>query len=189
MSADGGVKRCDNASVGVVIERDGRYLVFTRATFPAGVAPCAGHVFDDHDGYEAAAAAEAREELGLTVTSLDLAVAREWRANRCRRLRGPQGTGHWWQVYRATVSGTLRPSPRETRSARWADPAELQTLAARTARYARGEVTDGEFARNPGIEPVWVRWLCDLGVITASAFAGREADLALIEHVAETGQA
>jgi hypothetical protein len=29
------MKRCDNASVGVLIERDGRYLIFDRDTFPA----------------------------------------------------------------------------------------------------------------------------------------------------------
>ena len=157
---------CDNASVGVLITRpDGRWLMLERATPPVGVAPCAGHVFDEHDGYMDAAEAEVSEELGLTVKTLELAVA-GWRANACRRGPGPRGTGHQWQVFIATVSGDLRPSPREVRNVRWCTPGDLQHLADRTAAYARGELPVREFAACPGIEPVWVWFLTELGLIT-----------------------
>jgi 8-oxo-dGTP pyrophosphatase MutT (NUDIX family) len=161
--------RCDNASVGVLIAReDGRYLMFDRATFPAGVAPCAGHVFDAHAGYADAARAEVREELGLTVERLEPTTVGGWRPNRCRRQPGPRGPGHDWRIYTAAVSGTLTPS-RETRNARWLDRGDMQRLADRTASYAHGELSGAEFRAAPGIEPVWVGFLDDLGLIRMSA--------------------
>jgi len=174
---------CDNTSTGVIIEDpDGRYLVFDRNTFPPGTAPAAGHV-DDHGGFGQAARAEVAEELGLTVTAMKQ-VAGGWRDNRCRRRPGPLGPGHKWAVYLATASGILRPSPRETRNARWLARHELQALADRTASYARGRLTDAEFAAAPGIEPVWVQWLADAGIVAASA-----EDLAAIGQKARVAAA
>jgi 8-oxo-dGTP pyrophosphatase MutT (NUDIX family) len=176
-------KLCDNASVGVLVRGEGgRWLVFDRVSFPPGAAPCAGHVFDEHAGYEDAARAEVREELGLHVETLELTRAGGWRPNRCRRDPGPSGVGHDWRVYLATVSGVLAPSPRETRNARWLDAAGLQRLADRTAAWAHGKVPDGEFATEPGIEPVWAAFLAELGIVTISA-----ADLAAIEASLATG--
>lgn len=168
---------CDNTSVGVIIAAGGRYLVFERNTPPAGVAPCAGHV-DGHGGFELAAHAEVTEELGLAVTSLRQ-VTGGWRPNRCRRQPGPAGPGHAWAVYLAQTRGQVRPSARETRSARWLDSGLLQVLADRTAAYAYGRLTSAEFAADPGIEPVWVQWLADAGIIHAGA-----ADLAVIGQLA-----
>jgi ADP-ribose pyrophosphatase YjhB (NUDIX family) len=176
------VKTCDNASVGVLIARDGRYLMFDRNTFPAGTAPCAGHVFDEHASYQDAARAEVAEELGLSVESLVRLPAGGWRANRCRRQPGPRGMGHEWQVFGAVVSGEMHPSQRETRNARWLTPAEIQRLADRTALYAWGGLTDQAFTASPGLEPVWAGFLADLALIRLS-----RADLALIARVAETG--
>lgn len=170
---------CDNASVGVLIsDAADRWLLLHRATPPAGIAPCAGHVFDDHavrtvDGqidatasYRAAAVAEVREELGLTVTAESLAlVASGWRTAACRRRPGPRGVGHDWRVYHAPATGTLAPSTRETKGARWYTRPELQALAERTADYARGRLTDADFTAAPGIEPVWCQWLHETSLI------------------------
>lgn len=176
-------KTCDNASVGILIVNDhGQFLMFDRNTAPAGVAPSAGHVFDDHDSYEKAARAEVSEELGLTVETLELMPAGGWRNNRCRREPGQRGIGHQWQIFRATVSGELNASQRETRNVRWLTADDLQALADRTIDYAHGNITDDEFVTSPGIEPVWVRFLTELGEITASP-----RDLDLIERVAEQG--
>jgi ADP-ribose pyrophosphatase YjhB (NUDIX family) len=177
-------KDCDNASVGVLIVRDGRLLMFDRNTEPVGCAPVAGHVFDAHTSYDDAARAEVAEELGLTVETLELTPVGGWRGNRCRRLPGPNGVGHQWRVYLATVSGDLKPSPRETRNARWLDPAHLQQLARWTVMHARGEISADEFAADPGIEPVWCRFLMDLGFIRLSA-----ADLDRVETVARSNRA
>ena len=149
---------CDNTSAGVIItDGRGKYLMFDRATYPPGTAPVAGHV-DDHGTYEEAAFAEVREETGLEVRTLKL-EALGWRDNKCRRRPGPKGVGHQWQVYQATVTGKLSPSPRETRNARWLSLEDLQVLAGLTARYSRGTESA------PGLEPVWCHWLATVGLV------------------------
>lgn len=174
---------CDNASVGVLITDDrGRYLMFDRNTPPDGCAPCAGHVFDEHTGYTDAARAEVAEELGLNAGRLTPLPAGGWRHNRCNRGPGPLGTGHRWKIYQAEVSGELNPSPRETRNARWLTLREIQRLADRTAVYAHGRISAGDFAAAPGIEPVWVAFLADLHLITMNP-----GELEDIEHVARHG--
>lgn len=175
-------KACDNASVGILITRsDGRYLMFDRNTYPPGCAPSAGHVFDSHASYADAARAEVAEELGLTVISLQYLTG-GWRANRCRRDPGARGIGHQWQVYHAAVSGKLDPSRRETRNVRWLDQGTIQQLAERTAEYAHGRMPDQAFAASPGIEPVWVAFLCELGLIQMCS-----EDLAAIDRTAAGG--
>jgi len=150
--------RCDNTSVGVIIaDGYGNYLLFDRNTFPPGTAPPAGHV-DGHGSYEDAARAEVQEETGLTVISLAY-ITGGWRDNKCRRAPGPAGTGHEWRVYLATVAGDLDPSPRETRNARWLNRDDMQSLACQTAWHAQG------LRDEPGIEPVWVQWLADSGLV------------------------
>ncbi|WP_214417321.1 NUDIX hydrolase [Sphaerisporangium fuscum] len=174
-------KRCDNRSVGVLItDPAGRLLMFDRNTFPPGVAGAAGHI-DGHGDEFDAARAEVSEELGLTVTSLS-PVCSGWRDNRCRRLPGAEGIGHYWHIYRAEVTGTLTPSARETRNVRWLTPADLQTLTARTAAYARGQITNAQFAEAPGVEPVWVAWLVAAGVVNAT-----RGDLDNIDRAAARG--
>lgn len=169
---------CDNLSVGVLItDRAGRHLMFDRARPPVGVAPVAGHI-DDHGGAEDAARAEVAEEVGLTVTGLT-PLRSAWRDNRCRRAPGPRGIGHRWTIYRAEVTGDLAPSAEETRNARWLTPAEVQTLADRTAAYAHGEVGDTSWAAAPGIEPVWVEWLAAAGIVAVTP-----ATLSLIDRLA-----
>lgn len=177
---------CDNTRVGVLIGGgDGRYLMSARTGWPAGIASPAGHVFDwDRAGsYPDAARALVAAELRLPVKSLDLAAAGGWRAGRCGRPPGPRGSGHEWQIYTATTSGTADPPRSRARLARWLDPGEIQQLAARTAEYAHGQLTEGQFHARPGIEPTWVVFLAELSIIT---IAGH--DLAAIGRVAQTGE-
>lgn len=169
------MKTCDNTSVGVIITNAaGDYLMFERATFPPGVAPVAGHI-DTHGTPWDAAKAEVAEEVGLTVTGL-FHVTTGRRNNRCRRLPGPRGVGHEWWIFRAEVIGDLDPSERETRNARWIPAAELQALADRTSTYARGGISDADFAATPGLEPVWVQWLHEEGAIDLSPGELRHID-------------
>jgi 8-oxo-dGTP pyrophosphatase MutT (NUDIX family) len=170
--------RCDNRSVGVIAEDGyGNFLLFERAT-PAGIAPAAGHV-DNHGGWEETARAEVAEELGLTVVSLEH-VTGGWRPNACHREPGPRGPGHDWRVYRATVAGDLHPCPREARNVRWLNHRDVRELADRTAGYAAGRLTTADFAARPGIEPVWIQWLADAGIIDAARY-----DLPSIGQLAE----
>lgn len=172
---------CDNASVGVLIfDGQGRLLLIERGRWPWGWAPVAGHVYDEHDSTEAAAYAEADEEVGLHLEHLE-EVAGGWRTNRCRRpVAEGAPVGHQWTLYRATATGEPH-TTAEARSVRWAPPAELQSLADRTAAHARGDLTAEEFAAAPGLEPVWVYWLNVLGLITVVA-----DDLDSIETLTET---
>lgn len=151
---------CDHTSVGVIVtDRAGRMLMLlTRARPPVGIAPVAGHV-DQHGTPQQAAIAEVREEIGLDAVRLR-EVASGRRDNRCGR---PGGNWHQWTIFRAEVSGVLNPSRDETKGARWYHPGEVQTLASRTAAHARGHIVDWD--REPGLEPVWVGWLAELGVV------------------------
>ncbi|WP_258308880.1 NUDIX hydrolase [Streptomyces sp. NWU339] len=169
------MKICDNQSVGVVIgDEHGRLLLFDRATFPSGAAPAAGHV-DDHGTPEQTARAEVAEELGLVVRGLEM-IAERWRSNQCRRVPGLRGIGHYWTVFRATAEGVLAPCARETRNVRWCTSDEVGRLAERTVRYAQGHLSADEFAVAPGLEPVWLRWFADLGIVTVP-----ERHLALVD--------
>ncbi|MCF6467435.1 NUDIX hydrolase [Nonomuraea sp. MG754425] len=170
------MKVCDNASVGALIfDKDGRLLVFDRNTDPPGVAGPAGHI-DHHGGPMDAVCAEVFEEVGLTVAMAEL-VTGGWRPNRCRRLPGPRGVGHQWQIFRVEVAGELNPSRRETRNARWLRLDELQTQT--TLAYARGHLTAGEFRDRPGLEPVWVQWLTDADLVEVS-----RDDLVVLDQLA-----
>ncbi|WP_416971644.1 NUDIX hydrolase [Streptomyces sp. 4F14] len=157
-------KHCDHAAVGVLISSpNGQFLVFERVRPPTGLAPVAGHL-DQHGTPEQAARDEVREEVGLTVTHLDL-LLEQWQPNPCPRTpTGP--VGHQWQVFQAQVTGALRPSPREVRAPRWLHPDQLQRCALRTAAYAQGHLSDTEFTQTPGLEPVWCRFLHTLQIIS-----------------------
>lgn len=161
--SDGPTKYCDHAAVGVLISSPAGLLVSERVRFPAGIAPVAGHV-DQLGGPEQAACAEVSEDVGLTVTSLQL-VTSVWRHNRCRRPVRNR-VGHQWSIYRAEASGQIRPAPQETRAPRWLPPGQLQQHARRTAACAKGQPSDEQFAAAPGLEPVWVRFLHQLGLVT-----------------------
>ncbi|WP_413116257.1 NUDIX hydrolase [Streptomyces sp. CY1] len=157
---------CAHTSVGVLIRSPDGLLMFERRTPPAGIAPVAGHL-DQHGGPEAAAHAEVTEEVGLTVTHLHL-LLEQWRPNQCRRTpTGPVGH-HWW-IFEAQVSGSLCPSAREVRTPRWIHPDQLQQYALRTAAYAEGRLSREKFEQEPGLEPVWVRFLHDLQLLTVPA--------------------
>jgi 8-oxo-dGTP pyrophosphatase MutT (NUDIX family) len=158
----GKTKPCDHAAVGVLISSPAGLLVFERVRPPAGIAPVAGHV-DQHGGPEQAARAEVGEEVGLTVTSL-LPLTTAWRPNRCRRPATDR-VGHYWSVYRAEVSGQIRPSAQEVRVPRWLHQDQLQQHALRTAAYAEGRLSEAQFAAEPGLEPMWVRFLHELELV------------------------
>ncbi|MFJ8752179.1 NUDIX domain-containing protein [Streptomyces sp. NPDC102441] len=158
-----GASECDHTSVGVLISSPQGLLVFERAAPPTGIAPVAGHI-DQHGGSEQAARTETAEEVGLAVTHLHLLLT-QWRPNRCRRPT-TEPVGHRWWIYQVQASGTMRPSDREVRAPRWIQPDQLQQHAHRTAAYAEGRLTEHEFTARSGLEPVWVRFLHDLQLIT-----------------------
>lgn len=154
-----GIQPCNNTSVGVLVERAGCLLLIERAKYPHGYAPPAGHV-DDGESYEQAAYRELAEEVGLAASDMRLVLPARRIDNRCRR---PGGDHHRWQVYAAASGDEPARSWDETRSMRWADRDAVQALADRTHSYLAGAVTEVEWQRAPGLEPVWAVMLTELG--------------------------
>ncbi|WP_017596408.1 NUDIX domain-containing protein [Nocardiopsis potens] len=186
------IKVCDQRTIGAIItDTEGRLLMITRGTAPAGIAPVAGH-WDlapgtDHDGLtgpEDVVREEVAEEVGLTATAVRPTAVRDvWIPTWCRR-RLPDGAaehGHRWTVYTATVTGILAPDSRETRGAAWYSAAEVEALAERTAAYAAGSIPEEQWQARPGLEPVWVLIYARLGHIALAA-----GDLEAIASLART---
>lgn len=166
------MKTCDHKSVGVIVtDSQYRFLLLTRAKPPAGRAPIAGHV-DEHGTFPLAAGAEAYEEAGLIIESME-PVAEGHLPNVCRRPPShPTHDGHDWVIYHAHVgSPRVRFSDDETRGGDWYGAAELQRLAERTAKWATGQLSDEEYLADPGLEPVWVTWMHRLGHIGLFQYA------------------
>ncbi len=160
-------KYCDNRSVGVVLtNQNGELALLTRGRFPIGIAPPAGHV-DDHGSPEQAAVDEVSEELGVTLALDGLkrtTIMGRRVDNVCRRTGGDH---HDWNVYEARVDAdvALLPDAEETKGARWYSPSDVEALAERTRRYLVGAIPEDEWAANPGLEPVWVPFMQELGYV------------------------
>lgn len=119
-------------SVGAVIELEGKYLLIDRAIPPPGFAGIAGHI-DEGETPEHALKREVEEEVGLTITDHKLLFEEMVDWNWCS-----EGvTGHYWYLYRCSVTGDIKENYRETKSARWYAPEEIKTLR---------------------LEPVWDYW-------------------------------
>ncbi len=126
----------------MLVERDGKILLIGRNVFPIAFSLPAGHV-DDGETYEQAAARELKEEVGLGATKLVLLIEGR-KENKCSR---EEGTWHYWNIYRAEADGAVKRDERETTSALWYSPEEIQNLPA------------------PGLEPVMHEWFMELGII------------------------
>lgn len=160
---------CDNLSVAVVIRRPdvGGVLMIERAD-GCGWALPAGHVLDAHASgppeplhatLRRAAIEEVSEETGLTTERLTLLGVGGWRPNRCGRDNpGPLGPGHHWTLFAAEVVGDPRVTA-EARSVTHLRRHELCELAAMT------------IGGRPGIEPVQLLWLVQLGLVPATSTA------------------
>jgi ADP-ribose pyrophosphatase YjhB (NUDIX family) len=154
--------KCDHKSVGVLVKNDVGLLLIERKKWPYGFAPPAGHV-DAHPTWEEAAESELFEEVGLCSTQLTLVVEGR-RTNPCRR---PEGTWHYWKIYRAITTGKIKPSASEVKRAIWCSEHQLNELAQRTIGYVSGAVTEENWILRPGLEPVWFEWLKLTGDLAA----------------------
>lgn len=175
-------KRCDNRSVGILIEEDGRWAVIKRRNYPEAWAMIAGHV-DEHGGERDAIIAEAEEEGSLTLERFVQLPFGEDIDNPCKR---EGGSHHHWTVFGAYEwSGKLTASS-DASEAHWVSEEELLRLAKRTKYFMRkyntpwyqvGELTraifgtfdnpktDPEWLEDMGLEPVWFYILEKLGKI------------------------
>jgi hypothetical protein len=162
---------CDNRAVGTIIIRqspvtgrrdaDLRYLVCTRATFPAAGALPALHV--DSRGDARAAVLAAVHPTGLRA-AIPQRLASGWRDNRCQRAPGPR-VGHQWQIWQVIARGEINSRWRAEHGADWRSRSDLQKMAHRTALYAGGLISPDQFAEEPGVDPAWIYWLQRLRLI------------------------
>jgi ADP-ribose pyrophosphatase YjhB (NUDIX family) len=143
-------KECDHTSVGMIVRKEDKTLLIERMKYPFGFAPPAGHV-DGDSSFELAAKRELTEEVGLTAAKLKL-VFEGRKDNVCRR---PDGSWHYWKIYEVEVRGEVKRSEDETKRAGWYTRQEIEELAERTMKYLRGEVSEDEWQKNPGLEVFW----------------------------------
>lgn len=153
-------KICDHTSVGMLIWNDDRLLLIERMKFPFGFSPPAGHV-DDDASYEESAKREVEEEVGLKVINLKL-LTEGRKENKCRR---EDGSWHYWKIYEAEVEGEANRSLDETKQLIWCSRKKLKEMSERTEKYLLKEISDSDWEKFPGVEPVWHEWFKELNII------------------------
>jgi ADP-ribose pyrophosphatase YjhB (NUDIX family) len=153
-------KICDHTSVGMLVWKDDELLLIERAKFPHGFAVPAGHV-DGDSTFEESATRELKEEVGLDATNLEL-VAEGRKENHCRR---EDGNWHYWKIYKISVEGDIDRSQDETKQAGWYTKKQISQLALKTEKYNNQEITEEEWSKNPGLEPVMYEWFKELKII------------------------
>lgn len=126
-------------SVGVLIERDGKYLLIDRKNPPYGFASVAGHV-DEGETPQEALVREVKEESGFDVIASKLLIEEFIPINRCVY----NVDAHQWYVYEVEVDGEIIHNTTEARSIGWYTKKEISELV---------------------LEPVWERWFRELGIL------------------------
>ncbi len=154
-------KVCDNKSVGILVWKNDKLLLIERKKFPPGFSLPAGHVDGDLT-FEIAAKRELEEEVGLIATKLKLTIEGRKENNICRRKGG---SWHYWKIYTAEVEGKVRGSKDETKQVNWYSKEELQKLAERTESYLNKEISEKDWKKTPGLEPVFYEWFKKLSII------------------------
>ncbi|WP_370013301.1 NUDIX domain-containing protein (plasmid) [Nocardiopsis sp. LDBS0036] len=168
------LKRCCGTSVGGRLTRtspvtgETEFAILGRGWWPPAWGLFAGHARDHgQPDFQAAAAAEGSEELGIRVTGLTELFTVHL-PNLCASLPAQPVAGHLWTVYDVqTPTTTLTPAPGETTGAEWVTREELQRLADVTIRFAHSGRPAREQHRM-SLEAVWVELLARTGDIVAT---------------------
>lgn len=153
-------KKCDNKSVGMLVWKDGSLLLIERRRPPFGFAPPAGHI-DGDDSFEESAKRELKEEVGLEAQNLKLLIEGR-KENPCRR---EGGSWHYWKIYQIEATGEVKRSEDETKQVIFYKKDVLSLLASKTEKYVRGDISQVDWEKSPGLEPVWYEWLKELKII------------------------
>jgi ADP-ribose pyrophosphatase YjhB (NUDIX family) len=154
------MKICDHTSVGMIVWQEDKLLLIERARKPFGFAPPAGHV-DADILFEDAAKRELYEEVGLTAVSLKF-LKEGRKENHCRR---EGGTWHQWKIFWVETTGEIKRSEDETKQAGFVNREEVEYLMTRTEKYLNKEITEEEWEKAPGIEPVWYDWFKEMKIV------------------------
>ncbi len=137
----------------MLVWKDDKLLLIERAKFPFGFAIPAGHV-DGDPSYEESARRELQEEVGLDTKELTL-IAEGRKENPCRR---EDGSWHYWKIYQMVTKGGVDRSKDETKQAGWYSKEQIQALANKTEKYNSKEISEEEWTKDPGLEPIMYEW-------------------------------
>ena len=140
--------------------KNDKLLLIERAKFPFGFAVPAGHV-DGDKTFEDSAIRELKEEVGLNAENLELVIENR-KENPCRR---EGGTWHYWKIYKVVTTGDIERSKDETKKAGWYTKEQIKKLADRTEEYNNKKITEDDWNKNPGLEPVMYEWFKELKII------------------------
>jgi ADP-ribose pyrophosphatase YjhB (NUDIX family) len=154
------VKICDHTSVGMFVWKDDTLLLIERARFPFGFAIPAGHV-DGDKTFEESAARELKEEVGLDTKEMKL-IAEGRRENLCRR---EGGTWHYWKLYKIEATGTIEGAVDETKRVGWYTKEQIKELGNKTEKYNRKEISEEDWDKDPGLEPIMYEWFKEFNII------------------------
>ena len=153
-------KICDHTSVGMLVYQDEKILLIERGRYPFGFAIPAGHV-DGDPSYEESARRELREEVGLETKELELIIEGR-KENKCRR---EDGTWHYWKIYKIIPEGEINRNLDETKRAEWYTIDQIKDLGAKTEKYNHQEISEDDWVKSPGLEPVMYEWFKELKII------------------------
>jgi hypothetical protein len=64
-----------------------------------------------------------------------------------------------------TTTGDVDRSKDETKQANWYTKEQIRALAERTEVYKKSEISEDEWNKNPGLEPIWCEWFKELGIL------------------------
>lgn len=149
-SGQASAELCNHTSVGILATRSG---ILQQAP-PAGL-------LEPGESYPHAAARHLADKTGLGARTLQLRLA-GIRHNQCRRIGGDH---HRWEVFTADTFGEPQSRP-EALSLWWANSRDLAELAARTRQLLDADAGPEVWQHEPGLEPVWLALLTELGWIT-----------------------
>lgn len=150
---------CDHKSVGMIVRKDDKILLIERKKAPFGFAPPAGHL--DGDTFDHSAIRELEEEVGLETNEIKLLIEGR-KENKCRR---DGGNWHYWKIYEVKTNGEINRSESETKQASWFTLEQIKLLIEKTNKYLSKEISESEWIQSPGLEPIWMEWFKELGII------------------------
>lgn len=154
------MKICDHTSVGIFVWKKDKLLLIERKKIPYGFAIPAGHC-DGDDSFEKASIRELKEETGFDATKLEL-ITEGKKENPCGR---EDGNWHYWKLYKADVKGEINPSKDETKQIGWYSIDEIKILLEKTEKYLNKEISEEEWEKNPGLEPIMTEWFKEIKIL------------------------
>lgn len=157
-------KECTNKCVGMIVWKGTNLLMVERKTPPFGFAIPTGHLEEDED-FEEAAIRELKEETGL------IAIQLRYLMHDCISILPFCSKGsiysHNCRIYRVFYEdrGEITINKEEIKIIGWYDLNKIKKLSLRMKKYLDGRISEKEWERSPGLNPICYRWFLRLGIL------------------------